>query len=367
MLQVLNAILMLIVLGFVVVIAVIAFGMNRFYAEGPLAEDAVFMVERGNGLSEIAGSLAEAGIIDNALIFRFGGTALRKASDIKAGEFRIAARSSMADVLREITEGTPILYQVTIPEGFTSWQVAERLRANEHLTGEIEAMPAEGSLLPNSYAYERGDDRGAILETMAAEMQTALAEIWENRDPDLPLETPQELLVLASIVEKETGVPEERPRVAAVLVNRLNRGMRLQSDPTTIYGITNGEGPLGRGLRRSEIEAETPYNTYVVAGLPPGPIANPGIESLRAAANPADTSDLYFVADGTGGHAFAETYAEHRRNVAEWRRIEAERAEEAEAAAQAARDELEAAEAVGIGEDVSATGEAGAQNESESQ
>ncbi len=358
--QILNGILALVILAMALVVAVALYGVSRFYAEGPLAEDTVFLVERGSGLGGTANSLADAGIIDNPWIFRFGGVALRQQDRIKAGEFRIAARSTMAEVLREITEGRPILHQVTIPEGFTSWQVVERLQAADDLAGDIEAVPAEGTLLPNTYSYQRGDDRQAVLDAMAAGFQSALAEVWEGRDPDLPISSPQELVTLASIVEKETGVPEERPRVAAVLVNRLVRGMRLQSDPTTIYGITGGQDVLGRGLRQSEIRGETPYNTYVISGLPPGPIANPGVESLRAAANPADTNDLYFVADGTGGHAFAETYAEHRRNVAEWRRIESERAEAAEAAALDARDELEAAEAASIGEQTGDDGDGAA-------
>ncbi|MEX0627869.1 MAG: endolytic transglycosylase MltG [Cucumibacter sp.] len=352
-LQFLNGLLMLAVLGIAIGVATVLFAMNRFYAEGPLIAETTFMVERGNGLSEVASRLADAGIIENSWIFRFGGVALKKQSEIKAGEFRIAARSSMAGVLDELTEGHPILHQVTIPEGFTSWQVVERLRAADTLSGEVEAVPAEGTLLPNTYAFQRGDDRLKIIESMAGEMQTALAEIWEGRDPELPIATPQDLVILASIVEKETGIAAERPLVAAVLVNRLNRGMRLQSDPTIIYGITGGKGPLGRGLRRSEIEGETPYNTYFITGLPAGPIANPGIDSLKAAANPAVSDALYFVADGTGGHAFAETYAEHRRNVAAWRAIEADRAEEAEAAALEAKDELEAREAESIGQDTS--------------
>lgn len=356
LLQILNGVLALAILAIALVVAVVLYGVSRFYAEGPLAEDAVFLVERGSGLTGTANALVDAGVIDNSWIFRFGGVALKKQDQIKAGEFRIAARSSMADVLREITEGRPILHQVTIPEGFTSWQVVERLRAADDLAGDIDSVPAEGSLLPNTYSYQRGDDRQSILDAMAAGFQSALAEVWEGRDPDLPISTAQELVILASIVEKETGVAAERPQVASVLVNRLERGMRLQSDPTTIYGITGGEGALGRGLRQSEIVGETPYNTYVIAGLPPGPIANPGIASLRAAANPAATDHLYFVADGSGGHAFAETYAEHRRNVAQWRRIEAERAEAAEAAALVARDELEAAEAANIGEDTDLDG-----------
>jgi UPF0755 protein len=347
-LQLLNAILLLIVIGIIGVFAALYFGAKQFHAEGPATEEAVFLVPSGASLASVAADLEQQGLIENEFVFRFATLMQKKSTNIKAGEFRIPAGSSMAAILHEITEGNPIVYQVTIPEGFTSWQVVERLKAAEHLVGEIEALPPEGSLLPNTYAYERGDTRQSILEAMAGEHETELAKIWANRAEDLPIETPQELTVLASIIEKETAVAEERPRVAAVFVNRLKAGMRLQSDPTIIYGITQGQGPLGRGLRKSEIEAETPYNTYVINGLPPGPIANPGVESLRAAANPAETKDLYFVADGTGGHAFAENYEDHQRNVAEWRRIEAER--ERIAREQEAQEAADAADEAAIAE-----------------
>ena len=220
-------------------------------------------------------------------------------------------------------------FRIAMAEGVTSWQVAEALKAIDLLSGEIAAVPAEGSLAPDSYEVSEGDDRAEILTRMAAAQEQRLAEAWEARDPGLPVETPEELLILASIVEKETGVPEEREQVASVFVNRLNQGMRLQTDPTVIYGITNGQGVLGRGLRRSELRKETPFNTYVIDALPPTPIANPGRASLMAAAQPASEDYVFFVADGTGGHAFAETLEEHNANVARWRQIEAERGAEA--------------------------------------
>jgi UPF0755 protein len=221
--------------------------------------------------------------------------------------------------------------------------------------GEISEIPVEGSLLPDTYSFEKGSDRKETLEQMRSQLETRLAEIWAERAPDLPISSPQELLILASIVEKETGIASERPDVAAVFINRLNRGMRLQSDPTIIYGITNGQGPLGRGLRRSEIEAQNPYNTYQIEGLPPGPIANPGVDALRAVANPSDIDALYFVADGSGGHAFANTYVQHQANVARWRVIERERADAAEEAqaveeAAAARDAIAAEQAQAVDE-----------------
>ncbi len=197
--------------------------------------------------------------------------------------------------------------QVVVPEGWTSWQVVEALRAREDLTGEIAEVPPEGSLAPAGYDYQRGDTRQSLIDRMRLEQERILAEAWEGRDPDLPVSSPEELLILASIIERETGIAEERGEVAGVFVNRLRRGMRLQTDPTVIYGITRGEGSLGRGLRASELAAATPYNTYVIQGLPPGPIANPGRDAIEAAARPLETENLYFVADGTGGHAFAAT------------------------------------------------------------
>jgi UPF0755 protein len=221
-------------------------------------------------------------------------------------------------------------YRVTLAEGVTSWQVVEALGAVDFLAGQTAAVPAEGSLAPDSYEVSRGADRGALLAEMAARQRRILEDLWAARAEGLPYATPQEALVMASIVEKETGVAGERTQVASVFVNRLRRGMRLQTDPTVIYGLTNGKGVLGRGLRQSELRRETPYNTYVIDGLPPTPIANPGRESIAAALDPAETEYLYFVADGSGGHVFAETLAEHNRNVARWREIEAERAREAD-------------------------------------
>ena len=235
----------------------------------------------------------------------------------------------MPEVYTQTKAKADTRFRIAMAEGVTSWQVAEALKAIDLLSGEIAAVPAEGSLAPDSYEVSEGDDRAEILTRMAAAQEQRLAEAWEARDPGLPVETPEELLILASIVEKETGVPEEREQVASVFVSRLNQGMRLQTDPTGIYGITNGQGVLGRGLRRSELRKETPFNTYVIDALPPTPIANPGRASLMAAAQPASEDYVFFVADGTGGHAFAETLEEHNANVARWRQIEAERGAEA--------------------------------------
>jgi len=229
----------------------------------------------------------------------------------------------------EVRENADTRYRVALAEGVTSWQVAEALRLADFLTGEVAEVPAEGALAPESYEVVSASERGALLDRMEALQTERLAEVWANRDEDLPIGTPEEALILASIIEKETGVAEERGTVASVFVNRLREGMRLQTDPTVIYGVTEGRGVLGRGLRQSELRRETPWNTYVITGLPPTPIANPGLASLRAAVNPDETDLLFFVADGTGGHAFARTLAEHNENVARWRAIERQREQEA--------------------------------------
>src|SRR5690606_11959670 len=282
------------------------------------------------------------------LIFSQFGGRVEDNTVVKAGDFNISAGASMADILKELTEGTPIRYAVTIPEGWTVWQAVQRMDAENSLTGEIAALPPEGSILPGSYDYTPGDTRQSVLDKMQLAMTEALAAAWEGRAEDLPLESPAQMLILASIVEKETGVASERPQIAAVFVNRLRQGMRLQSDPTIIYGITLGQSTLGRGIRRSEIEAKTPYNTYQIDGLPPTPIASPGVDALQAVAHP-DTHDyLYCVAKGatpSEGHVFATTYDEHRKNVAEYRRIAAEAAAQAEAEAEEARRALEAEQA----------------------
>jgi len=361
LIEIINGFLTLLVLGLIAVAGLFVYGANSFYTVTDTKEEMIFQVQRGNGLATISQRLEAAGIISNRWIFQIGTRSQKKERAIKAGEYRIAKGSSMADVLLELTEGTPITYAVTIPEGFTSWQVVERMNKDDNLEGEIVAVPTEGTLMPDTYVYERGDDRAKILEIMKVVQERELAEIWESRNPDIPIQTPEDLVILASIVEKETGIAEERPEVAAVFINRLNRGMRLQTDPTVIYGITLGKGSLGRGLKRSEIEAETPYNTYVIKGLPVGPIANPGRESMRAVANPAETNALYFVAAGANpsqGHLFAATYAEHRKNVAKYRKAVKEAAAaaaaEEETEAEAARDALEAEQAAAAGEEVAA-------------
>lgn len=322
-----NAITLCIVIGLLAAGAAL-YAIQSFSAPGPLAEPTRVTLERGDSLEAASRRLEEAGVIRSAAIFRVGARYRGVAQSVKFGEYEIPAGASMEEVLDIVVSGRSVQYRVTVAEGLTSWEVVELLKATDILTGDIDEVPPEGSLAPDTYFVARGARRQEVLARMRAAQEKALQEAWAARDPDLPLNSPEEALTLASIVEKETGVAAERRLVAGVFVNRLRRGMRLQSDPTIIYGITKGQGALGRGLRRSEIDRPTPYNTYVIDRLPPGPIANPGRSAIEAVMNPEETEALYFVADGTGGHVFANTLREHQRNVAAWRKIERERASE---------------------------------------
>jgi UPF0755 protein len=333
--------LTLLILGLVVAFGIVTWGQSRFRAPGPLKAPVEIQVERGESLTSVADKLAGAGAISSATLFRIGARYAELEAGLRYGDYRIPAGASMQDILELLNRGGNVIRQIVVPEGLTSWQVVEMLKAQPELEGEIGEVPAEGSLAPAGYDFQRGEERQAIVERMREEQAEIVAAAWAGRAPDLPLSNPEELLTLASIVEKETGVAEERPLVASVFVNRLRRGMRLQTDPSVIYGITGGEGSLGRGLRASELATVTAYNTYAIAGLPPTPIANPGKASIEAAANPEASDFLYFVADGSGGHAFARTLEEHNANVAAWRRLEAERAAEE-------RERLAAAEAAGL-------------------
>lgn len=319
-----NVLSVLIVLGLVLLVA-IGVAKREFSAPGPLKEEVTVLLPRGADLSDTARLLKLNGAIDNEFLFRLGARYRGEARAIRYGEYRIPAKASMENILAMLVRGETVRHRITVAEGLTSWEVVELLRQNDVLTGDIDEVPPEGSLAPETYQVERGDTRAEVLRWMQEMQSKFLAEAWEKRMPDLPLASPEEVLILASIVEKETGVPEERGRVASVFLNRLRRGMKLQSDPTVVYGVTEGKGSLGRGLRRSELERETPFNTYVIDGLPPAPIANPGRDSIMAVVNPDETDFLYFVADGSGGHVFAETLAEHNRNVARWRQIERQR------------------------------------------
>lgn len=287
---------------------------------GPLAETRTVVIERGTGPRAIADSLVLNGVVDDRLLF----LAVLKVRDLgtrlKAGEYAFEARQSMNAVIEQVVAGRTVVRKLTIPEGLTSAEVAELLNGVEGMEGKAH-VPPEGSMLPETYHFQLGDERQQIIRRSRIAMRDTLRELWPQRQKDLPLASPEEAVVLASIVEKETGVASERPRVAAVFINRLRKGMRLQSDPTVIYAVTNGETAFGRAISRADLRLESPYNTYVNGGLPPGPIANPGRASIEAVLNPADTNDLYFVADGTGGHAFSRTLKEHNRNVRRWREL----------------------------------------------
>lgn len=301
---------------------VVYWGYHSFTSPGPLAERKLVVIPKGSGLNRIAAVLAEAGVIDSPAVFVWGARLGGGGRAIKAGEYAFEGRPSPRDVLMQMVEGRIVLRRITVPEGLTSQEVAGLIGSAAALEGDVGAPPLEGTVLPETYTYQYGDTRASILSQMTRAMRETVHRLWAERAADLPFDRPEEAVILASIVEKETAIPAERARIAAVFVNRLRRGMRLQSDPTVVYGLTEGAGPLGRGLTRADLETDHPYNTYRIAGLPPGPICNPGRDSLVAVLDPARTEELYFVADGTGGHVFARTLEEHNRNVARWRRIE---------------------------------------------
>jgi len=298
-------------------------GYNQVQAPGPLKEARTVIIERGTGNEDVARLLEKEGVIDNGREFLALIWLTRPhAPIIKAGEYAFAPHISMRDALALIRSGHTVTYKLTLPEGWTSARILERIRAAPALTGEIAQPAPEGSLLPDTYLYQRGTTRNEMIARIQAARDRLLKELWAKRAKDLPLRTPEQAVILASIVEKETGVAEERPRVAAVFINRLKRHMRLQSDPTIIYGITMGKARLGRPLTRADIAEKTPYNTYQIDGLPPTPIANPGRDALAAVLNPVKSDELYFVADGTGGHVFASNLKQHRANVKHWRQVE---------------------------------------------
>ena len=371
----------LLIVLMIAVAGVVYWGKTEFYKPGPLTEAVFIEVPRGGTVNALSKELEAKGAISNVTLLRLGSKYTKKSGLLKFGNYEIPAKASMFDIMEIVTKGgrssfryvarynvkvaspavltlrerlpdededkvlasfvagepmpaeysdlrdskTPISFQISVAEGATSWQIIEALKTADFLIGPTPDIPEEGSLAPDTIEVSVGELRAEIVEKMKTAQSKILAAAWEGRAKNLPLKSPREALILASIVEKETGVKSEREEVAGVFINRLNKGMKLQTDPTVIYGITEGKGPLGRGLKRSELSKKTAYNTYIIPALPPGPIANPGRAAIEAVLNPAKTKNLFFVADGTGGHAFADTLTAHNANVAKWRKIEAER------------------------------------------
>jgi len=305
--------------------ALAAWGQKQFRDPGPLSDDAVFEVTRGSNLTKVADALVSQGIIANGSIFRIGARYTKRENGLKFGEYAIPARASMDDILEILTSGKSIQYFVTIPEGMFNTEIIAKIQSNADLTGEILNIPSEGMMAPDTYSFLRGDTRQSVVDRMIKAQEKILDDAWNTRNPDVPLENKAQLLVLASIVESEAGGAGEWATVASVFYNRLSKGIRLQADATLRYGLTGGKERIRRGLRQSELAKDTPYNTYVIPGLTPTPISNPGREAILATASPEQTDYLYFVANGEGGHAFANTLQEHNRNVARWREIERSR------------------------------------------
>ncbi len=321
------------VLSLLAVIGVVGAGgailaQREFQTPGPLQTDKVVVIPRDSGLDDIAELLAREGVINQPTLFMIKAQLQKLSKDghaLRAGEYQFKQQASLNSVVETLTTGQALTHAVTIAEGLTSEQIVGKLRDYDFLIGETADVPLEGSLAPTTFRFERGTHRQRVIERLRRLQQETVKDVWEKRSRDLPLKSPQEMVILASIVEKETGRADERPRIAGVFINRLNKNMRLQSDPTTVYGIVGGKGPLGRSLTRADLDQVTAYNTYAITGLPPGPIANPGRAALEAVANPSRTKELYFVADGSGGHAFAETLDQHNRNVQRWRQLEAQK------------------------------------------
>lgn len=328
-----NFIMSLMVIVTLAIGGTVYYALSTFSEKGPLTVNSNFVVKPGWGVGAIAQGLERDGIINDARIFQYVTKVyLKDGGTLKAGEYEIKAGSSMKEIMDLLESGKSILYSITLPEGLTVKQIFDKLRADDVLEGNLpQTLPPEGSLHPDTYKFTRGTKRADIVAQMEAAEKKLVDDVWAKRNPDLPLKDKKELVTLSSIVEKETGKPDERSVVASVFLNRLDKRMRLQSDPTVIYGIFGGEGkPSDRPIYQSDLSKKTPYNTYVIDGLPPTPICNPGRAALEAVANPSKTNYLYFVADGSGGHVFSATLKEHNDNVAKWRKLEAEKAKEAQ-------------------------------------
>jgi UPF0755 protein len=322
----LNFVMSVITILTIGAVAMVYYFFHEYQAPGPLEADTTFLVREGAGVNEIAASLERKNIISQARVFNGVSKFLLDGKTLRHGEYEIKAHASMLDIMELLKSGKSIQYSVTLPEGLTVKQIFKKLADDAVLEGDLPVdLPPEGSLFPDTYKFTRGYKRAAIVEQMKVAGTKVLDEVWSKRDKDLPIATKEDLLILASIVEKETGKADERPQVASVFLNRLKKNMRLQSDPTIIYGLYGGDGkPVDAAILKSQIGKETPYNTYVIKGLPPTPIANPGRAALEAVANPSHTSYLYFVADGTGGHVFASTLEEHNENVKRYRKQKAD-------------------------------------------
>ncbi len=306
-------------------LALVVFVVWDIHRPGPATQATAFSVARGASVMDIARELKTRGVIRDVVVFRVASEMYASRGALKAGDYEADAGESLRSILEKIEEGRMKLTPITVAEGLTSAMIVDIVKGADVLTGDAPAVPPEGSLLPETYMVLNGSTRAEVIARMRTDQQRALDELWPRRAANLPLKSREEALILASIVEKETGVASERPRVASVFINRLRKGIPLQSDPTIIYGITKGR-PLGRGIRKSELERRTPYNTYFIPALPPTPIANPGRDAIEAVLNPPPTDDLFFVADGSGGHAFAATVEQHNQNVARWREVERLRA-----------------------------------------
>ena len=303
---------------------ILTWGVAEYARPGPLGAATTVVVPRGTGLEAIALELTRAGVLSDPLVFRLGARITGADKRLRAGEYAFQANISPRQTVALLESGKTVVRRLTVVEGLTTAEIIAQLRATDGLEGNLGLLPTEGALLPETYHFSFGDTRQAIVGRMAEAMRIALSDAWAARNWELPLETPESALILASIIEKETAVSQERARIAGVFINRLRKGMKLQSDPTVVYGLTGGKGPLGRPLTRADLRAPSPYNTYLIAGLPPSPISNPGLASIAAALDPARTDELYFVADGSGGHVFARTLSEHNRNVARWRKWRSE-------------------------------------------
>lgn len=339
-----NAFLTFLAVVLTMVIAIALMFEYEVDRQGPLREAKAVVVPDRAGAQDIARRLEQEGVIDSPHVFvaHYLARAAFTSGDkqkfmLKSGEYNFEPGASIRDVTDAIGKGRSIAINVTIPEGLTSWQIVERLKANQGLSGDVTRIPAEGSLLPETYRVPKGMARTAVIEMMQAKQRELMTAAWAQRVQGLPFKTPEEALIMASIVEKETGRRDERERVAAVFINRLRKGMRLQSDPTILYGLSGGQVQWGKPITRTDINSRTPHNTYVIAALPPTPICNPGQASINAVMRPATTNELYFVADGRGGHVFSETLKQHNDAVLNWRKAEKEiRARAAERQAQAA-------------------------------